>query len=131
MIFNLAAQSFVSTSFKQPIITSDINALGTIRILDAIKTINQNIKFYQASTSEMFGMAQDKIQNEKTPFYPKSPYGISKLFAHWSAINYRESYNMFVCSGILFNHESPLRGDEFVTKIVSNLTKIKFETRKI
>ena len=126
MVFNLAAQSFVSTSFEQPIITSDINALGTIRILDAIKTINKNIKFYQASTSEMFGLAQEKVQNENTPFYPRSPYGVSKLFAHWAAINYRESYNMFVCSGILFNHESPLRGNEFVTKkIVSNLTKIK------
>ena len=127
MVFNLAAQSFVSTSFEQPIITSDINALGTIRILDAIKTINKNIKFYQASTSEMFGLAQEKVQNENTPFYPRSPYGVSKLFAHWAAINYRESYDMFVCSGILFNHESPLRGNEFVTKkIVSNLTKIKF-----
>ncbi len=127
MVFNLAAQSFVSTSFQQPIVTSDINALGTIRILEAIKTINKKIKFYQASTSEMFGMVQDKVQNEKTSFYPRSPYGVSKLFGHWSAINYREAYDMFVCSGILFNHESPLRGNEFVTKkIVSNLTDIKF-----
>ncbi len=127
MIFNLAAQSFVSTSFQQPIVTSEINALGTIRILEAIRTINKNIKFYQASTSEMFGMVQDNIQNEKTSFYPRSPYGVSKLFGHWSAINYREAYDMFVCSGILFNHESPLRGNEFVTKkIVSNLTDIKY-----
>ncbi len=131
IIFNLAAQSFVSTSFEQPIVTSDINALGTMRILEAIKTLNHKIRFYQASTSEMFGMAQSKIQNEKTSFYPRSPYGISKLFAHWATINYRESYKMFVCSGILFNHESPLRGHEFVTKkIVSSLTNIKFGKQK-
>jgi len=131
IIFNLAAQSSVATSFKKPIVTSDINALGTIRILEAIKIINKKIKFYQASSSEMFGIASTKLQDEKTPFHPKSPYGMSKIFAHWATVNYRETYNIFACSGILFNHESPLRGNEYVTKkIISGLTNIKFGKQK-
>ena len=125
-IYNLAAQSFVPTSFDLPILTSDINALGTLRILDAILSINKEIKFYQASTSEMFGKVLEIPQNENTRFYPRSPYGVSKLFAHHITINYRESYNLFACSGILFNHESPLRGHEFVTKKITRaLTRIK------
>ncbi len=125
-IYNLAAQSFVGASFEQPILTSDINAMGVLRLLEAIRTIGKNIKFYQASTSEMFGKAISSPQDEQTPFYPRSPYGISKLFAHWATINYRESYNMFNCSGILFNHESPLRGLDFVTrKITTSVAKIK------
>ena len=132
MIFNLAAQSSVSTSFEKPIITSEINGLGALKILEAIKVINKRIKLYQASSSEMFGKAVSNLQDEKTPFYPKSPYGMSKLFAHWANINYRETYQMFVCSGILFNHESPLRGNEYITKkIVSGLTKIKFDKQKV
>ena len=125
-IYNLAAQSFVPTSFDLPILTSDINAIGVIRILDAIYTINRNIKFYQASTSEMFGKVQAVPQDETTKFHPRSPYGVSKLFAHYMTINYRESYDIFACSGILFNHESPLRGHEFVTKkITKSLASIK------
>ena len=125
-IYNLAAQSFVPTSFSLPIITSDINALGVVRLLDTILNVNKNIRFYQASTSEMFGKVQEVPQNELTRFYPRSPYGVSKLFSHYMTINYRESYDLFACSGILFNHESPLRGHEFVTKkIVSSLAKIK------
>lgn len=118
-VYNLAAQSFVATSFEQPVITSDINSMGVIRLLEAIRLINPAIKFYQASTSEMFGKASVFPQNECTPFHPRSPYGFSKLFAHWAAVNYRESYNMYACSGILFNHESPLRGLEFVTKKIT------------
>ena len=125
-IYNLAAQSFVPTSFSLPILTSDINALGVVRLLDTILNVNKNIRFYQASTSEMFGKVQEVPQNELTRFYPRSPYGVSKLFSHYMTINYRESYDLFACSGILFNHESPLRGNEFVTKkIVSSLAKIK------
>ena len=125
-IYNLAAQSFVPTSFSLPILTSDINALGAVRLLDTILNVNKNIRFYQASTSEMFGKVQETPQNELTRFYPRSPYGVSKLFSHYMTINYRESYDLFACSGILFNHESPLRGHEFVTKkIVSSLAKIK------
>ena len=131
-IYNLAAQSFVPSSFTVPIVTADINALGTLRILDAIHLINKKIKFYQASTSEMFGKVKEIPQNESTPFHPRSPYGVSKLFAHWITINYRESYNMYACSGILFNHESPLRGDEFVTKkITSTLSNIKNGSNEI
>ena len=107
-IYNLAAQSFVPTSFELPILTSDINSLGVVRILDSIFNINKDIKFYQASTSEMFGKVTDTPQNEKTRFYPRSPYGVSKVFSHYMTINYRESYDLFACSGILFNHESPL-----------------------
>lgn len=124
--YNLAAQSFVGASFEMPTMTSDITGLGVLRILEAIRKTNPKIKFYQASTSEMFGKAQQIPQNEQTQFYPRSPYGISKLFGHWMTVNYRESYNMFACSGILFNHESPLRGEEFVTRKISlGLTSIK------
>ena len=131
-IYNLAAQSFVPTSFDLPILTSDINALGTLRILDSILTIDKNIKFYQASTSEMFGKVKNIPQDEETLFHPRSPYGVSKTFAHYSTINYRESYDMFACSGILFNHESPLRGHEFVTKkIARTLSKIKRGSNEI
>jgi GDPmannose 4,6-dehydratase len=118
-VYNLAAQSFVATSFDQPILTSDINALGTLRLLEALRRVNPGVKFYQASTSEMFGGVKETPQNEKTPFYPRSPYGVAKLYAHWITVNYREAYNMFACSGILFNHESPMRGLEFVTRKIS------------
>ena len=126
-IYNLAAQSFVGTSFEQPILTAEVDAIGVLRILEAIRTVNPKIKFYQASTSEMFGKVQDIPQTEKTPFYPRSPYGVAKLFGHWITVNYREAYNIFACSGILFNHESPLRGLEFVTrKITYGLARIKY-----
>ena len=125
-IYNLAAQSFVPTSFSLPILTSDINALSVVRILDTILNFDKEIKFYQASTSEMFGKVKEVPQNESTGFHPRSPYGVSKLFSHHMTINYRESYDLFACSGILFNHESPLRGSEFVTKkIIKALTQIK------
>ncbi|MBS0350105.1 MAG: GDP-mannose 4,6-dehydratase [Proteobacteria bacterium] len=125
-VYNLAAQSFVATSFKQPMMTAKINGCGVLNLLEAIRLVNPKIRFYQASTSEMFGKVQAVPQSEQTPFYPRSPYGISKLFAHWMTINYREAYNMFACSGILFNHESPLRGLEFVTrKITDGIAKIK------
>lgn len=130
-IYNLAAQSFVATSFEQPLLTSDINAMGVLRILDAIKLLNANIKFYQASTSEMFGKAEVFPQNEKTPFHPRSPYGVAKLYGHWITVNYREAYNMFTCSGILFNHESPMRGLEFVTrKITHGVARIKYDMQE-
>ena len=115
-IYNLAAQSFVTSSFLNPLATSNVNSLGTLNILEAIRIFNKKTRFYQASTSEMFGKIQDKVQNEETPFYPRSPYAVSKLYAHWMTINYRESYDIFGSCGILFNHESPLRGEEFVTK---------------
>ena len=118
-VYNLAAQSFVGTSFEQPIITSDINAMGVARLLEAIRLVNPGIRFYQASTSEMFGKVREIPQNEDTPFHPRSPYGVAKLYAHWATVNYRESYNMHASSGILFNHESPLRGLEFVTKKIT------------
>ncbi len=125
-VYNLAAQSFVGTSFNQPMTTTKITALGVLNLLEAIRVVNPKIRFYQASTSEMFGKVQTIPQNEKTPFYPRSPYGIAKLYAHWMTINYRESYGIFACSGILFNHESPLRGLEFVTrKITDGISKIK------
>ncbi len=125
-VYNLAAQSFVPTSFELPILTTDINSLGALRILDSILSTNSNIKFYQASTSEMFGKVQEVPQTELTRFYPRSPYGVSKLYSHYITLNYRESYDLFACSGILFNHESPLRGNEFVTKkITSSLAAIK------
>ena len=124
--YNLAAQSFVAVSFDQPITTAQITGLGPVNILEAIRIVNPKIKFYQASTSEMFGEVQEIPQSEKTPFYPRSPYGTAKLYAHWMTINYRESYNIFGASGILFNHESPLRGLEFVTrKITDGVAKIK------
>ena len=115
-VYNLAAQSFVGVSFEQPITTADITGIGALNLLEAIRTVDASIRFYQASTSEMFGKVQAVPQSESTPFYPRSPYGVAKLFAHWSTINYRESYGIFGASGILFNHESPLRGIEFVTR---------------
>ena len=118
-VYNLAAQSFVALSFEQPIMTGDITGVGVTRLLESIRAVNPKIKFYQASTSEMFGKAQTVPQNEQTPFYPRSPYGVAKLYAHWTTVNYREAYNMFACSGILFNHESPLRGVEFVTRKIT------------
>jgi GDPmannose 4,6-dehydratase len=130
--YNLAAQSFVKESFENPLITADITGLGVLRILDCLKTYQPKVKFYQASTSEMFGNTNKNIQNEETKFNPKSPYGIAKLFAHELTKNYREAYGIFACSGILFNHESPLRGIEFVTKkIVSDLVQIKFNKKKL
>ena len=124
-IYNLAAQSFVGVSFEQPLTTSQITGLSVLNILEAIRILNKDIKFYQASTSEMFGCVQAIPQNEDTSFYPRSPYGVAKLYAHWMTINYRESYNIFGTSGILFNHESPLRGLEFVTrKITDSVAKI-------
>ena len=125
-IYNLAAQSFVGVSFEQPTTTAHITGLGALNILEAIRLVNPRIRFYQASTSEMFGKVQEIPQRESTPFYPRSPYGVAKLYAHWMTINYRESYNIFGTSGILFNHESPLRGREFVTrKITDSVAKIK------
>jgi GDPmannose 4,6-dehydratase len=125
-IYNLAAQSFVGVSFKQPILTSQVTGLGALNILEAIKLTNKKIKFYQASSSEMFGKVQSVPQDESTPFYPRSPYGVAKLYAHWMTINYRESYDIFATSGILFNHESPLRGLDFVTrKITDSVAKVK------
>lgn len=125
-IYNLAAQSFVGVSFDQPLSTANTTGIGALHLLEAIRIINPKIKFYQASTSEMFGKVQEIPQNESTPFYPRSPYGFSKLFAHWATVNYRESYNIFGVSGILFNHESPLRGREFVTrKITDSVAKIQ------
>jgi len=125
-VYNLAAQSFVGVSFEQPITTAEITGIGALNLLEAIRTIDKNIRFYQASTSEMFGEVQAIPQTESTPFYPRSPYGVAKLFAHWSTINYRESYGIFGTSGILFNHESPLRGKEFVTrKITDAVARIK------
>jgi len=125
-VYNLAAQSFVSVSFDQPITTGDITGIGALRLLEAIRIVNPNIRFYQASTSEMFGKVAAIPQDETTPFHPRSPYGVAKLYAHWITVNYRESYNIFASSGILFNHESPLRGLEFVTrKITDAVAKIK------
>jgi len=118
-IYNLAAQSFVGLSFEQPIYTADADALGVLRLLEAMREICPGARFYQASSSEMFGKAQAVPQNEKTPFYPRSPYGVAKLFGHWSVVNYREAHGFFACSGILFNHESPLRGRDFVTRKVT------------
>ena len=125
-VYNLAAQSFVGVSFEQPFTTAEITGIGPVNLLEAIRIVNPEIRFYQASTSEMFGKVQAIPQDESTPFYPRSPYGIAKLYAHWMTINYRESYNIFAASGILFNHESPLRGREFVTrKITDSMAKIK------
>lgn len=125
-VYNLAAQSFVGVSFEQPVTTAEITGIGAVNLLEAIRIVDSSIKFYQASTSEMFGKVQEIPQTETTPFYPRSPYGVAKLYAHWMVINYRESYNIFATSGILFNHESPLRGKEFVTrKITDSVAKIK------
>jgi GDPmannose 4,6-dehydratase len=124
-IYNLAAQSFVGVSFEQPVTTAEITGVGPVNLLEAIRIVNPKIRFYQASTSEMFGKVQAVPQKEDTPFYPRSPYGVAKLYAHWMTVNYRESYGIFGCSGILFNHESPLRGREFVTrKITDSVAKI-------
>ena len=125
-VYNLAAQSFVPTSFEQPVLTGEVTALGVTRMLDAIRIVNTGIRFYQASSSEMFGKVQRVPQNEKTPFYPRSPYGVAKVYGHWITVNYRESYNLFAVSGILFNHESPRRGLEFVTrKVTRGAARIK------
>jgi GDPmannose 4,6-dehydratase len=130
-IYNLAAQSFVGASFDQPRSTAEVNAMGPINLLEAIRTVNKAIRFYQASTSEMFGKARATPQNEETPFYPRSPYAVAKLYAHWITINYREAYDLFSCSGILFNHESPLRGTEFVTRKITNaVARIKLGLQK-
>jgi GDPmannose 4,6-dehydratase len=125
-VYNLAAQSFVPTSFSQPVLTGEFTALGVTRVLDAIRIVNPAIRFYQASSSEMFGKVQEVPQRETTPLYPRSPYGVAKVYGHWITINYRESYDIFACSGILFNHESPRRGLEFVThKITDAVAQIK------
>jgi GDPmannose 4,6-dehydratase len=124
-IYNLAAQSFVGVSFDQPVTTGEITGIGAVNLLEGIRVVDRSIRYYQASTSEMFGKVQAVPQKEDTPFYPRSPYGVAKLYAHWMTVNYRESYDMFGCSGILFNHESPLRGREFVTrKITDSVAKI-------
>jgi GDPmannose 4,6-dehydratase len=119
-VYNLAAQSFVQTSFSQPVFTGEVTGLGVTRILDAVRVVDPGIRFYQASSSEMFGKVQAVPQSETTPFYPRSPYGVAKLYGHWITVNYRESYDMYACSGILFNHESPRRGLEFVTRKITN-----------
>jgi GDPmannose 4,6-dehydratase len=119
-VYNLASQSFVPTSWNQPVLTSELTALGVTRMLEAVRVVNPRIRFYQASSSEMFGLVRESPQNENTQFYPRSPYGVAKLYGHWITVNYRESYNLFACSGILFNHESPRRGLEFVTRKVSH-----------
>jgi len=119
-VYNLAAQSFVGTSFKQPVTTAQITGIGALNVLEAIRIVNPKIRFYQASSSEMFGKVQRPLQDETTEFHPRSPYGVAKTFAHWSTVNYREAYGMFAVSGILFNHESPLRGKEFVTRKISD-----------
>jgi len=125
-VYNLAAQSFVPTSFTQPVLTGEFTALGVTRILDAVRIADRSIRLYQASSSEMFGKVQEVPQRETTPFYPRSPYGAAKVYGHWITVNYRESYNLFACSGILFNHESPRRGLEFVTrKITHAVARIK------
>ncbi len=130
--YNLGAQSFVAASFEQPLYTSDVDALGVTRILEAIRTINPKIGFYQASTSEMFGKVHETPQRESTPFHPRSPYGVAKLYAHWITTNYRESYDLNACSGILFNHESPIRGENFVTrKVTLHLAQVKHGQRDI
>lgn len=130
-VYNLAAQSFVPTSWLQPVLTGEYTALGVTKLLEAVRLVDKPIKFYQASSSEMFGKVQAVPQSEDTPFYPRSPYGVSKLYGHWITINYRESYNMYACSGILFNHESPRRGLEFVTRKVSNaVARIKLGLEK-
>ncbi|HRX79577.1 MAG: GDP-mannose 4,6-dehydratase [Planctomycetaceae bacterium] len=119
-VYNLAAQSFVPTSFDQPLLTGEFTALGVTRVLEAIRLVDPTIRFYQASSSEMFGKVQEEPQTERTPLWPRSPYGVAKVYGHWITVNYRESYDLFACSGILFNHESPLRGKEFVTRKISD-----------
>ena len=125
-VYNFAAQSFVPTSWSQPLLTGEFTALGVTRMLEAIRLVDPQIRFYQASSSEMFGKVKQEPQNEQTPFWPRSPYGVAKVYGHWITVNYRESYDIFGCSGILFNHESPLRGKEFVTrKITDAVARIK------
>ena len=127
-VYNLAAQSFVPTSWNQPVFTGDITGLGVTRLLEAVRAVNPAIRYYQASSSEMFGKVREVPQTETTPFYPRSPYGVAKVYSHWITVNYRESYDLFTCSGILFNHESPRRGMEFVTrKVTYHVAKIKLE----
>ncbi len=131
-VYNLAAQSFVGLSFEQPLYTGDVDALGVARLLEAVRAVKPDIRIYQASTSEMFGKVQEVPQSESTPFYPRSPYGVAKLYAHWMTVNYREAYGMYAVSGILFNHESPLRGMEFVTrKITAGFARIKHGTQDV
>lgn len=131
-VYNLAAQSFVGVSFEQPVTTAEITAIGAVNLLEAIRIVNPKVRYYQASTSEMFGKVQAIPQVEDTPFYPRSPYGVAKLYAHWMTVNYRESYGIFGSSGILFNHESPLRGREFVTrKITDSVAKIKLGKQSV
>ena len=131
-VYNLAAQSFVGTSWEQPVATAEIDGIGALNMLEAIRMIKPNAKFYQASTSEMYGLVQAIPQNEDTPFYPRSPYGVAKLYGHWITKNYRESYDMYACSGILFNHESERRGKEFVTrKITDAVARIKFGVQDV
>jgi GDPmannose 4,6-dehydratase len=130
-VYNLGAQSFVATSWMQPILTGYVTGLGAVHLLEAIRLTNPKIKFYQASSSEMYGKIQEPVQSETTPFYPRSPYAVAKLYAHWMSVNYRESFGTFACSGILFNHESPLRGIEFVTrKITDGVARIKLGRQK-
>src|SRR5579884_3976507 len=130
-VYNLAAQSFVPTSWNQPVLTGEFTALGVTRMLEAVRLVDPEIRFYQASSSEMFGKAEESPQNEHTRFYPRSPYGVAKLYGHWITVNARESYNLFACSGILFNHESPRRGIEFVTRKVSHgVARIKLGMQK-
>jgi GDPmannose 4,6-dehydratase len=130
-VYNLAAQSFVQASWVQPVFTGEVTALGVTRVLDAVRLVDPDIRFYQASTSEMFGKVHESPQTESTPFYPRSPYGVAKLYGHWITVNYRESYDLFACSGICFNHESPRRGHEFVTrKIARGAARIKCHLEK-
>jgi GDPmannose 4,6-dehydratase len=125
-VYNLAAQSFVGSSWDQPVLTANVTGVGVVNLLEAVRTVNRAARFYQASTSEMFGMIQEPMQTESTPFYPRSPYGVAKLYGHWITVNYRESFEMHASSGILFNHESPLRGIEFVTrKVTDAVARIK------
>lgn len=130
-VYNLAAQSYVPASFEQPLLTGEFTALGVTGVLEAIRQVNPKIRFYQASSSEMFGEVREEPQNEDTAFWPRSPYGVAKVYGHWITVNYRESYGIFACSGILFNHESPLRGKEFVTRKISHaVAQIKFGRQK-
>jgi GDPmannose 4,6-dehydratase len=130
-VYNLGAQSFVGTSWQQPLLTAQVDGVGALNVLEAVRIANPQAHFYQASTSEMFGLIQAEMQDEKTPFYPRSPYGVAKLMAHWATVNYRESFNMHASSGILFNHESPLRGIEFVTrKVTDAVARIKLGLQK-
>ncbi len=130
-VYNLAAQSFVAASWQQPLLTGNVTGMGAANVLEAVRIVNPGIRFYQASSSEMFGKIQDKVQSEKTPFYPRSPYAVAKLYAHWMTVNYRESFGLHASSGILFNHESPLRGIEFVTrKVTDGVARIKLGLAK-